>query len=386
MRKKNRGFTLTEMAMVMIISGTVMGMVLTALKMYNMSLAREATTDSLRQSRSAMMEFSRSNGGVYPCPADPTLAPGDAGYGVADCTAAGLITVPGRDVDGDGTGETVLIGMVPFTTMLPFLEDVDFSESEVIDGWGNKLEYAVTRSLTNALTFDDREGAIDVVDEFSQSVIDPPETAHMAVISHGPDGYGAFPRSGNERTDNCGVAVVLPPPPVGVIVPDIGQRENCDDDDARFLSGLRNESENYYNDDTVVFMLNQTYTLWQYTGTDTATNTNTGFVGVGVPDPQRKLHVAGDIRARAVMADDVCSGNNDDLPTAADPPNCLPLVNMVDGALDCPPGEVLTAFNRNDAECEPMIPAGTTITCPAGEVATGIIRNAGGSSLVCDTL
>ena len=388
--RANGGFTLTEMAMVLIISGTVMAMVLSALSMYNLRLAQEHTRTALRQATAAMMEYALENGGVYPCPADPTLAPDDPQYGVSvgtpgDC--AGLTSVEGRDANLlNGTADdTVVIGSLPIMTMIPFLDDVEFSDSETIDGWGNKLTYAVTERLTSPITFNDRMGVIDIVDEYDQSIIEPPQTAHLVVVSHGKDGYGAYPRGGGNRRDTCGVAVTLPTPPPGVVAPNTTQRENCDDNDVKFLSGLRNETDDYYNDDTLSFMINQTFGLWEYTDIATATNTNPGSVGVGIEDPEEKLHVDGDIRARAVLAQKVCNGQNSDFPAVANPPNCLEIVDMIDGSLQCPAGEVLVAFNRNTPVCEPVV-TGNAMNCGPGLVAVGIRRGAGGSSLICDAL
>ena len=391
MKKRiDRGFTLVELSMVMIIAGTIMTMMMYALSMYNLRVAQEHTRTSLRQASAAMMEYARENGGVYPCPADPDLGPGDPQYGVsvgAPGNCAGLVSNQGRDANLlNGTADdTVVIGSLPINSIVPFLDDVDFSDSETVDGWGNKLTYAVTERLTSALTYDDRMGVIDIVDEYDQSIIEPPQTAHLVIVSHGADGYGAHPLGGGGRRDNCGTAVVLPTPPPGVIFPDIEQRENCDDNDVKFLSGLRNETDDFYNDDILTFMINQTFSLWEYTDVATATNTNAGSVGVGIEDPQERLHVDGDIRARSVLAQKVCSGQNTDFPTPANPPNCLEVEDVIDGTLECPDGEVLTAFDRNTPTCEPIL-TGNAMNCGPGLVAVGIRRGSGGSSLICEAL
>ncbi|MBU0799494.1 MAG: type II secretion system GspH family protein [Alphaproteobacteria bacterium] len=366
--KKNRqgGFTMVELAMVMIISGLMFTGVMQALYLYNKRQANDHTIEAVNTSRSSIEEYIARQGGVYPCPAPLDAAPGDADYGVANCATATIVT--GRD------GLQIAVGAIPITTVLPVLQNVKLSDNDTVDGWRRKLTYAVTVNLTNTLTYTDDGGAIAVVDEYDQNILDIPGTAHSIIISHGENGVGAFSREGGEVTPGACAVVSTPVTPVpGVVTTIVDEIENCDGD-GRFLSGLRRTSSNSYNDDYVQFMINRQSNLWEYVGPTQIANTNTGNVGFGVEEPEQKVHIDGDLRAIAVNAEELCTSSG---------ANCFAVEKLAGTGIVCAPGTALRGFDRGDSICDPIFTGTTYTPCAAGTVAVGVSAATG---LICEVL
>ncbi len=405
---KNDGFTLVELAIVLVVYSLAIIAVLRALSVYTITNGEDATEETLETAQNSLFQFQSING-RYPCPADPTLGPGDANYGIEDCS---ITPVDGYSEDAGGNEvvetDAVLIGAFPYRTILPLPDDNEFITTDnpvdaqgypiigirgrdvnltgkhKLDGWNNKLTYAVTRSLTNADTYDSDEGRVSIVDENDINLLDRHGGAHFALISHGEDGIGAFARSG-ERVSDCGnfATTPNPNPPPGFTAP-IDQTENCLFSDGKFSNGLINTNNDNYYDDHVTFFTYKDNRFWNRTvnGSDdnVAYNTNDGNVGVGTNDAQADLHVVGDIEvSNSVLADRVCpesrSGDTGDPDTDVNPDDCMVAGNFVieNGPLVCPnPGEYVYAISVNEVLCTPISSifdptTWTNTTCPPGE-------------------
>jgi prepilin-type N-terminal cleavage/methylation domain-containing protein len=430
--KNEKGFSLVEVAIVLFISGLVFTMVMFAYKTYATSETLEITQEAIETTQQANF-FYRLIYATYPCPADPTLAPNHAQYGVANCTAAGVTRLVGRDADnadGDNDpltgGDIVLMGAVPFRTLLD--PDGDGDETDKVyptyvakhgfDSWGNSLTYAVTESLTdidtdldgnNDFVYDKDRGAIDIVDEGlyldpdpivkkqQASLLQNWGTAHLVVLSHGPNGVGAYNREGN-RVQICNLGLTAAEQadkdaanPLGS-PPD--ETENCERTngrDATFMAGIKNDTKNYYNDDIIKFMINGSRNLWESgegidkdNGTADPTddytihqynNTNNGNVGVGLSDPTEQLDVNGDIQAFGIHANGLCD---------EDGKNCM-LPNAIGGELPemrCPAGEVIISIYANSVQCASPFTASSFGDCPIGFGLRGIST----SGPICDKL
>ena len=210
MGMRQKGFTIVELAIVLIIFGIVTTTVMFAFTLYNKQKIYSDTDESLKISKQALLEF-KGKYGAYPCPADPTLRPGQANYGremrsttwpnlTGGCT--GYVSYNGVDANGDGsvTDDQVFVGMVPIATLLdpdnnPTTKN-GVTYAKIIDqltrdGWRNKLKYAVSGKLTETDTYNSFMGAIDVRDENANSLLDTGRWAHMVLVSHGPNGRGA---------------------------------------------------------------------------------------------------------------------------------------------------------------------------------------------------
>lgn len=373
--KTNQGFSLIEMCIILIVSGILITTLSVVYFQHISGRHLAETRKALNTAQSAMTEY-RGRLGVYPCPADPEKGPGDAGFGEADC---GLAPVNGRDADGNGQPDKILIGAIPYNSMQPILRDVDLSAGNTIDGWGRKLTYAVTLSLTDPVSYNDYHGAIAVEDENAKSVLNEPGTAHLILISHGNNGRGAYMPSGT-LVQNCVISTpVIPPPPAPPPAPPMAhnETENCDND-GTFLDGLRYADEFSYNDDLAKYLITQVSSLWSYTGgifvppTSTnlvlqVANSNPGYVGIGVVDPVEPLHIAGSIQAEQLEVDKFCDTSGLDCMSPETIGGEVP-------DMQCEPGKAITKIEDENARayCEPIFTAATAGTCPAGQAMIGI--------------
>ena len=273
-RDKQAGFTLPELAIVLVLFGFAASTVLLALNTYTTQQRIERTKTATDVSRNAINAWAKANG-RYPCPARITADEGDADYGYditwgltpeisvldpSDLTPGGerdqilalLNAMPqdnGQiDLDGDGPNESFIVGAIPYKTLLNAndtggvlsldvaFKELEFGTQHISDGWNNKLTYAISRHLCdptpdNNLRSDPR-GVIDVVidrtcttaggDEVNVSLLpgegdckqDNKRYAQFIIIAHGENSRGAHNSSTGNEVINClpGAAVVPPPP------------------------------------------------------------------------------------------------------------------------------------------------------------------------------
>ena len=403
-RRAQAGFTLPEITLVIMLFGFVMLAIVAFVKQHTLQGGYEKTVDNMRLAQTALWEYYVTRG-RYPCPANPTLAPGDAGYGEEQCRStadlannednctgapAGLwcTTVGARDGDQNGSPDPVHIGALPFRTIFgtsttPGVIDTPFTEAAKLDGYKGMLTYAVTEHMTdtNKHTVVDpanpATGAIDIIDENDISMTEPAGVAHYALVSHGDNKRGAFSIAG-VRHDDCLIPITYTPGeffqafsseyilthslshlfeiqlPGKNITQYPGSQyelENCDNNDAHFFQGVRSLAEtSAYNDDVVMFNKPRHDSLWERSlasppGLSYITNTNLGHVGVGTLDPDYELHVVGDLKVEAsAIADSYCDG--------ADPTTCLITDALGGTGMTCPSSlHVAKAVQDNQFEC-----------------------------------
>ncbi|MDH5723624.1 MAG: prepilin-type N-terminal cleavage/methylation domain-containing protein [Alphaproteobacteria bacterium] len=428
-RHSEDGFTLIELAIVMIIAGMVMliGADLIRVNLYEARFER--TIENIGETEGAMNEFFAIYG-RYPCPADPSLVPADPNYGLELCRVdpdndpcpPGIFctTQDGRDANGDDDPDPVMIGMIPVRTLLAVdaagnpigIVDSDFLEVNIYDGFDTRLTYAVSEYMTNqgfSLTNPANEsfGAISVVDENNISLTQPPGSAHFVIVSHGDNQRGGYIRSG-DQVPSCLYAVNIGDPE-GPAAPGLDtsnaprEIENCDYNDAIFRQGIRSLVDGFnYNDDILYYEAQGLRNLWvrsfapQGAGELFITNTNISNVGVGITDPAERLHVANEISAQNGVIGEAY---------------CLPGVNVIgdvdcmlaesiagnQSSMRCPPGQVAYAVGDddngadgdiNEIFCRPVFdapPAGQS--CPTGEYITGLRFSMGtGTTIICGPL
>jgi prepilin-type N-terminal cleavage/methylation domain-containing protein len=136
-RVRARGFTLTELAIVVMIVALLGGGVLMTLAAQNENRELAETRRTLELARDALLGFAVANGRL-PCPATAASNGLEAPAGGA-CTitldpGAGAATQP-------GFLPAITLGIGPTNSV-----------GQLIDAWGNPVRYAVTRANGNAFT------------------------------------------------------------------------------------------------------------------------------------------------------------------------------------------------------------------------------------------
>ncbi|MDX2113471.1 MAG: prepilin-type N-terminal cleavage/methylation domain-containing protein [Alphaproteobacteria bacterium] len=190
----SRGFTLLELSVVLLVLSLMLGGLLAVMTQET----RISKTEELKQKMDAieyaLVSYSkRSDTQRLPCPANPTLAVGHVDFGFAgnpNCkTGTGNRALPTALSDS-----AIAIGTVPVRT-------IGLPDEYAFDPWGNRFSYAVSISITHAnalavypVTFPDVNSiVVESVSGF------PIGNFSVVIISHGPNGYGAFTRTGVRR-------------------------------------------------------------------------------------------------------------------------------------------------------------------------------------------
>jgi prepilin-type N-terminal cleavage/methylation domain-containing protein len=120
--KRSAGFTLVEMAIVLVILGFVLAASLLPLQAQRQQLAQSQTENTLENAKRALLGFAQSRGRL-PCPA----------------TAASL----GQESPLGGGICTLQVGFLPAATL--GVEPTD-AQGFALDAWNNRIQYAVTSS------------------------------------------------------------------------------------------------------------------------------------------------------------------------------------------------------------------------------------------------
>jgi prepilin-type N-terminal cleavage/methylation domain-containing protein len=178
--KPSQGFTLTELAVVLVITGLVLGGLLVPLSAQMDMRATGETRRALSEIREALLGFAAVNG-RFPCPAVATTASGVDGAGREAAHVAD--NCPNES------------GVLPWVTL-------GVSET---DAWGQRYSYRVTREFSRKI-LPPQNAAFDLttpgkLDVWSAAT-GAPNRATIAsdlpvvIVSHGANGQGGFTRQG----------------------------------------------------------------------------------------------------------------------------------------------------------------------------------------------
>ncbi|UCV04960.1 type II secretion system protein [Dechloromonas denitrificans] len=204
-----RGFTLVEISIVLVIMALVLGAGMSLLMAQVDSQRQAATRVKEETIRSALTNFISRNSRL-PCPADPTLAAGDANFGVEAAT-------PGTCTGIISTGAApavVVTGLVPWVSL-------GLAAETAADGFFNQFSYQVVASATNLnlRTIPGMRGYISLhssgpgvlgqapagnqINDCSNGLAFNPCAAVAVIVSHGKNGFGAF-LAGGARSSTAG--------------------------------------------------------------------------------------------------------------------------------------------------------------------------------------
>jgi prepilin-type N-terminal cleavage/methylation domain-containing protein len=223
-----QGFTLTEMAVALVIIALLVGGLLLPLSAQRNVEARRDTVRAMESIREALLGYALAHGRL-PCPADGSIASGTVNAGREAAPVGGNCTCTTANsgiAANSGTPcaitsvQTTVSGVVPWATLgLP--------ES---DGWGNRYTYLVTTAYARSI------GQSTVYCDSGSTLPTPPTNAAFAlctsgsaklfsaadlavalttdnevpaiVVSHGDNGLGAWLSNGTQKAGAAGDELV----------------------------------------------------------------------------------------------------------------------------------------------------------------------------------
>lgn len=367
--KAQSGFSLVELAIIMIIMGLLTAPFLQQYNVYREQQKRDETSLSFSQSHEGLSNFYSTmidtDGDTvpdtynkyYPCPSNPSIAFGQPGHGVsvANCwTAVPEGTCSGGICHRNGA----MIGGIPYVTLsLPY--------TETIDGYKNPIKYIVSDTLVNPATASDdtREGSITWEDDTGAPTRTVNTGALYGFISPGANRKGAYDLYGN-----------LTPCASGT-----DDAQNCGNSGTFLRKRMTLASGEAYFDDIVEFVTSGPTSLWQLSEENPGGiyNTNPGPVGIGTNSPNSgtnneiKLHVAGDVQAQNVRAAQYCDQAG----------NCMPTSIIAGAGVTCADrGQYLVGIANREPICAPVaIQNVRPRICNTDEFVSGIV----GGEIVC---
>lgn len=384
--RKDSGFTLVEVAIALLVIGLLTAPLIQQYHQFIKRTERQTTQGNLTNADIAIQNFYFEND-RYPCPADPTLGPNDANYGQGDCTAASLSVIPVADVDGNPGIDNVWIGALPF-------KDLKLTPNQSLDGWGNKINYAVTDVLAQppAGGFNGTWGLITINQLTTQAPGDPANTCngpliqttrvHRALFSNGADGVGAFPGQGGAPVQAC--------PAAGAT----RDEENCDNDDAvfSFPTCIANDNADATHYDDLFLSGNAQSELTMepmrmFNPSDDPNNTGTvaGYIGINNPDPQAHLDIIGNLRASDKVGNPDKQGRAQASEyCATDGSGCFSPESIADydPDMNCDGRRGMSGINENEAKCSQAVTPINPHTCDEGDYVAGITPT---GDLICVT-
>jgi type II secretory pathway pseudopilin PulG len=374
-----KGMTLIDMSIVLLVIGIMAAPMFQAYNIWKIQATRENTQGAQNTSAQAIDNYYFTND-FYPCPADPTLGPQDQGYGEPALDAAGNCALI------DPATPTIATGALPFKAL-------KIPPAATLDGYRNKLRYVVTLALTQAGTFQANQGMVKVMFnndcDINTALVDartqqpnpnPTDNYHFLMLSHGPNGRGAFNENGTlvMQCANTGT----PGGPGGFSA----EVENCNTNDTYVDHFCENVdvAGNSYFDDFVYEGYSQDFTvptkIWDTASDPNNLGSKDLYLGIGTSTPAHELDVAGNIRATTknpadptdpnigkayagVYCTDTGSGCFSAVAIAGNDPN-----------MTCSSGKGMNGIAYAQAKCQNTISTSTLAptNCPNGQYAKGV--------------
>ncbi len=437
--KTSRGFSIVEIMIAVALFGIIAGMLLNEYGQW-LHGERESVTVAREQTINDALSSYVYTHHALPCPADPDTSPLSPTAGMADCTSInlnwpagpspqttpptgtdyppnvtwpycmpapnGLCVVNGaratannptfQPFDGSSgcncsiaspqINDPVLIGTLPYI-------DLGISMNDTVDGWGNRMTYAVSYYDTDPNTFDiDTGGAINVEQyDTAQNKIVPMINKNLppayqvinsfmyVVLSAGPNGRGAWNYNGIQTVPCDMTPIYTGPNGVANPSPSTGRdNENCNNDSTFLQSATGTQAgaadiysmvpgPYYYDDAFVMTSLQIASDEWiAYSSKmNKIENKGGGYVGIGTNMPTAPLDVNGNVQADNIQSDsykDANTGNvfyqslflgpgkncNNEIMTgiAQSKPICAETINIKNiSPSSCTGGNIVTGFS-----------------------------------------
>ena len=184
------GYSLAELAIVLVIIGLVAGMTLSVGKVQMNVAEWQGTKERLETVREALLLFQKKYE-RYPCPALPADSSTSTTYGQE--ISGGCVTACPAGLACDNSA---VIGAVPFKIL-------KLNEEVAYDSWDGKFTYVIDKNHTETSIYN--TGGIPIMDINGNAITASPilGDAIFVLASHGKDGKGAYGKSGTLITD-CG--------------------------------------------------------------------------------------------------------------------------------------------------------------------------------------
>lgn len=238
--------TLIDMAVCLTVIGLLTASLIKTYDIWEYSMAKGRTENSLSLINKSIGDYYFENG-YYPCPAVATAAPNSPGYGVENC-----------DATRTGTAHT---GTVPFVAL-------KISAKAALDGWGNRISYTVSDSLSGVgtpafpidpppatdismLRFEDFDPITDTECPGGEDADGQIINIHYTLVSSGPNGIGSINANGNPNMACTPGATV--------------ESENCNND-LVFRASIcaRSDKSASLYDDVISFANTTPQRMWVY--------------------------------------------------------------------------------------------------------------------------
>lgn len=193
--KSPRGFTLLEMAIVLVVFGMLSSGLLKGLSAYREQSRINEARQQLVNAREALLGFTLANGRL-PCPSDPSLS--------SNLPAAGMEALVCTPDCASGDSICPLEhGALPWQTL----------GIEATDPWGNRLTYFVDKAFSQPLSEAEKaagqrtrisletNGRANIQERAGTNTL---SEIPVVIISHGNHAQGAYGSNGKQRTGATG--------------------------------------------------------------------------------------------------------------------------------------------------------------------------------------
>lgn len=399
-RQGESGFSLIELAIIMVIVGLLVASSLSTFDAYQKRTALNSTLEKRNNIEIALGRFVAENGRL-PCPANPALAITEAASGIENCrpqnlaypTLSAVSCIGHCRIEGarhgftgengvpevPGTqGDRILRGVVPYKTL-------GLALWEAYDGWGTMMTYAVTEVLASSylvtnvnpppwgkiLMQREKYGAIDLAvwDNVTETDISAPnpeapgkisKSWAFVLLSHGPDTRGGWTVNGAQA------------------VPCTGQGRdlvNCDAQSKVFIEPsyiVNVKGDRFYDDAMLTTSYVTSADKWYYSMAGAIRNKE-GKLGIDIEDPQESLDVLGSTRVDAARSNQFCN---------VDGSMCFEAGIIGGAGLNCGAGGLMRGIEENHQLCANEIALGSISpgVCPGGTFLVGFCAD---GSMLC---